>query len=202
MLIDVSLKLKEGMLFRKGSPLFSISNLKCFHEEEGQYETSIITTPAHIGTHIDIISKDNNIDLSRFIGRGILIDMPKCNAGAITLDNLDNQDLVEKDDFVFFRSGWSKYIGEEKYFYHPELAFEVVEWLSKKKVNMVGIDALGLGIGKNHGLYDRYLAGNGIYIIENLTNLDLIKEKTFTVYCFPLSIENLEAIPTRVIVEI
>lgn len=198
----MSLKLKEGMLFRKGSPAFSIVQIKCFHEEEGQYDTSIITTPSHIGTHIDIISKDNKIDLSRFIGRGILIDIPKCNEGPITLENIKNQDLVEQNDFVFFRSGWSKYLGEEEYFDHPELSFEVIEWLSKKKVNMAGIDALGLGKGKNHGAYDRYLVDNEIFIIENLTNLELIKEETFTVYCFPLNIEDLEAIPARVIVEV
>jgi len=71
MLIDVSLKLKEGMIFRKGSPPLSITPLKCYHDTEGCYYTSIISTPSHIGTHIDIISKDNLIELDRFIGRGI-----------------------------------------------------------------------------------------------------------------------------------
>jgi len=202
MLIDVSLKLKEGMIFRKGSPVFSITRLKCFHEEEGQYDTSIIATPSHIGTHIDIIDKDNKIDLNRFIGRGILIDISNFNESPITLEHIKNQSSVREEDFVFFRSGWSKYLGYETYFDHPEISFEVIEWLSEKKINMVGIDALGLGKGKNHGAYDRYLAGNGIYIIENLINLDLIKNETFKVYCFPLSIDNLEAIPARVLVEV
>jgi kynurenine formamidase len=202
MLIDVSLRLKDGMFFRKGSPSFSITQLKCFHEGEGQYETSMINTPSHIGTHIDIVNKNNKIELSRFIGRGVLIDISNCNLDPITLNNIHNKDLVKKDDFVFFRSCWSKNIGDEKYFDHPELSFEIIEWLSKRKVNMVGIDALGLGKGKNHGAYDKYLAGNGIYVIENLINLDSIKDEIFTVYCFPLNIENLEAIPARVVVQI
>lgn len=68
---------------------------------------------------------------------------------------------------------------------------------------MAGIDdALGLGKGNNHGAYDRYLAGKGIYIIENLTNLDFIKNETFKVCCFPLTVDNLEAIPARVLVEV
>ena len=202
MLIDVSLKLKEGMIFRKGSPGFSITQIKCFHEEEGQYDTSIITTPSHIGTHIDIIDKDNKIDLDRFIGRGILIDISNFKESPITLEHIKNKGSIKEDDFVFFRSDWSKYLGDEKYFDHPEISFEVIEWLTKKKINMVGIDALGLGKRKNHGAYDRYLAGNGIYIIENLINLDFIINETFKVYCFPLSIDNLEAIPARVLVEI
>lgn len=201
MLIDVSLKLKEGMIFRKGSPRFSITQLECIHEEE-QYETSMINTPSHIGTHIDIIDKDNKIDLDRFIGRGILIDISNFKESPITLEHIKNKDSVKEGDFVFFRSDWSKYLGDEKYFDHPEISFEVIEWLTKKKINMVGIDALGMGKGKNHGAYDRYLAGNGIYIIENLTNLGCIKNETFKVYCFPLSIDNLEAIPARVLVEV
>ncbi len=201
MLIDVSLKLKEGMVFRKGSPRFSITQLKCIHEEE-QYETSMINTPSHIGTHIDIIDKDNKIDLNRFIGRGILIDISNFKESPITLKHIKNKDSIKEDDFVFFRSGWSKYLGDEKYFDHPEISFEVIEWLTKKKINMVGIDALGLGKGKNHGAYDRYLAGKGIYIIENLTNLDFIKNETFKVCCFPLTVDNLEAIPARVLVEV
>ena len=202
MLIDVSLELKEGMIFRRGSPAFSIAQIKCFHKDEGQYDTSIITTPSHIGTHIDIIFKENKIELSRFIGRGILMDTSPCNGGPLKLEHVKNQGSVKKDDFVFFRSGWSKYLGEDKYFDHPELSFEVIEWLARKKVNMVGIDALGLGKGKNHGIYDRYLVDKGVYIIENLINLDMIKEEIFTVYCFPLNIDNLEAIPARIIVDV
>ena len=202
MLIDVSLKLEEGMLFRKGSPRFSISELKCYHEEEGNYLTSIINTPSHIGTHIDVIRKNNIISLDRFIGRGVLIDISKIKESPIALNQIQDNNSIKKDDFVFFKTGWSKYLGKEKYFVHPELSIEVLDWLIKKKVNMVGIDALGLGKGKNHGAYDRHLASHGIFIIENLTNLDEIKKESFKVYCFPLGIENLEAIPARVIVEV
>ncbi|NYT14148.1 MAG: hypothetical protein GKC01_06545, partial [Candidatus Methanofastidiosa archaeon] len=150
----------------------------------------------------DIVNKNNKIEVNRFIGRGVLVDISKCSEGPISLENISNKRLVKKDDFVFFRSCWSKNVGEEKYFDHPELSFEVIEWLSKKKVNMVGIDALGLGKGKNHGKYDRYLVDKSIYVIENLTNLDLIKDEVFTVYCFPLNMENLEAIPARVVVQV
>ncbi|NYT04182.1 MAG: hypothetical protein GKC00_05685, partial [Candidatus Methanofastidiosa archaeon] len=97
MLIDVSLRLEEGMFFRKGSPSFSITSLKCFHEEEGQYETSIINTPSHIGTHIDIVNKNNKIEITRFIGRGVLIDISNCNEGTITLDKMHNKNSVKKD---------------------------------------------------------------------------------------------------------
>ena len=50
---------------------------------------------------------------------------------------------------------------------------------------MIGTDALGLGQGRKHGEYDRLLAQNDVYILENLTNLAAIPQPEFTVYCFP-----------------
>ncbi|HOC77807.1 MAG TPA: cyclase family protein [Methanofastidiosum sp.] len=202
MLIDVSLKLKEGMVFRGGSPPFSITSIKCYHENEGEYSTSIINTPAHIGTHIDTIVKDNLIEVDRLIGRGVLIDISNVKESQILMEHINNPNLVKKGDFVFFKTNWSNKIESNDYYNHPELSFEVLDFLVGKGINMVGIDALGLGKGKNHGIYDRYLASKGVFIIENLTNLDLIKKESFMVYCFPLSVENLEAIPARVVVDV
>ena len=78
----------------------------------------------------------------------------------------------------------------------------MVQWLISKRVNAVGIDALGLGRGRRHGEYDRLLIRNDIFVIENLANLSAIPRKEFKVQCFPLKIENIDAIPARVVVEI
>lgn len=78
---------------------------------------------------------------------------------------------------------------------------EVIEYLVDKKVNMIGIDTLGLGYGKNHGLIDTFVRKKGIYAIENLTNLDKIPNKDFRVYCLPMKIEGLDALPARILVE-
>lgn len=66
---------------------------------------------------------------------------------------------------------------------------------------MIGIDTMGLGKGKNHGKIDRLLARKQMYAIENLTNLNKLPEENFTVYCFPLKIEGIEAHPARIIAE-
>ena len=78
---------------------------------------------------------------------------------------------------------------------------EVMEYLVEKKVNMIGIDTLGLGLGKNHGLIDMFLGNHGNYAIENLANLDQIPEKDFRVYCLPMKIEGIDAFPARILVE-
>ena len=102
---------------------------------------------------------------------------------------------------MFFRTGWEECLGREKYFDHPELSMEIIEWLCSKEINMVGIDALGVGRLKNHGAYDRFLVDRDVFVIENLTNLKSIDNKSFKVYCLPLNIEGSDALLTRVIVE-
>ena len=82
-----------------------------------------------------------------------------------------------------------------------ELTPELVQWLISKEVNAVGIDALGLGLGRKHGEYDRLLIKNGIFVIENLANLAQIPANEFNVYCFPLRIDGVDAIPARVVIE-
>jgi len=77
-----------------------------------------------------------------------------------------------------------------------------VEWPISKQVVAVGIDALGLGRGQRHSEYDRLLAAQDILVIENLKNLGALPEKRFKVYCFPLKIEHVDAIPARVLVEV
>ena len=114
---------------------------------------------------------------------------------------MEDQVELGEGDFVFLRTGWDRYAGSRRYYEHPELSPEVLEWLIGRKVNAVGIDALGLGRDRRHGEYDRLLVNNGVFVIENLVNLGQVEPRSFKVYCFPLSIENVDAIPARVVVE-
>ncbi|MDW7739717.1 MAG: cyclase family protein [Bacillota bacterium] len=202
MLIDVSLEITDGMVFRPGSPPVKIRTEEFFHEDEdGKYNTVTVSMPLHMGTHIDMVDKNNRIEPARFIGRGILFDVSSIVDREIVLEDLDHSITVEKGDFVFFKTGWDRYINSERYKIHPEISREILEWLVEKEINMVGIDALGLGRGRKHGDCDRYLSGNKIYVIENLVNLDRVRGKIFKVYCFPLKISETDAIPARVIVD-
>jgi len=109
---------------------------------------------------------------------------------------------LNRGDFVFFRTGWSRFVGTDRYYEHPELSTEVVSWLASSGINMVGIDALGLGRDRKHGRFDRLLVQEDIFIIENLTNLAAIPVEEFRVYCFPLKLAGVDAVPARVVVEI
>jgi kynurenine formamidase len=202
MLIDVSMPITEGSVFRLGTPPVRISTERFYHESEGDYESIMLACSAHTATHLDLVFPDRRVELERMIGAGKVVDASQVADMEISVENVKGQTTIEPGDFVLFRTGWSRFAGTERYHNHPELSRELVEWLAEKRVNAVGIDALGIGLGRKHGEYDRLLARRDIYVIENLVNLEAIPQRPFTVYCFPLKIENTDAIPARVVVEI
>lgn len=201
MLIDISMSLTPGSVFRLGTPPVEIATRKFYHESEGEYETVMLSLPAHTATHIDLVFPDNTIGLERMIGPGKLIDATAVQGNSIGLADVEGQVDLRKGDFALFRTNWSQFAGTDRYYRHPELAMEVVQWLISKEVNAVGIDALGLGLDRKHGEYDRLLIKNGIFVVENLANLSQIPENRFKVYCLPLKIEGVDAIPARVVIE-
>ena len=206
MYIDLTMPMRPGMIFRKGSPPLDVHREDFSHEEEGTYSMSMVTTPVHIGTHIDIMDGAVELSPERFIGRGKLIDVTATahrNGAVISFDACGGIEEVGEDDFVFFHTGWDKYAETETYFHHPELSRGVIEFLIERKINMAGIDALGLGLGKNHGTFDRLLADNSMYAVENLWNLGRLPAgKDFTVYCFPIRLPGVEALPARIVAEV
>ena len=202
MLIDVSMPITTGSVFRLGTPPVEIASRRFYHESEGEYESVILSLAAHTATHVDLVFADKRIGPERMIGRGKLLDVTQVSGGEIQLGDVEHQVKIESGDFVFFRTDWSKFVGTEEYYNHPELTAEVVQWLVSKRINAVGIDALGLGRDRKHGEYDRLLIKNNVFVIENLANLSASSRREFKVYCFPLKIENTDAIPARVVVEI
>jgi kynurenine formamidase len=201
-LIDVSMTIERGSVFRLGTPPVEIASRRFYHESEGEYESTVLSFSTHTATHIDLVFTDRRLDPTRMIGTGKLIDVTQVSGSGIRLDDVWHQVEVESGDFVLFRTDWSEFAGTAKYYDHPELSLEVVQWLVSKSINAVGIDALGLGRGRRHGEYDRLLARNDIFVIENLANLSAIPKKEFNVYCFPLKIKGTDAIPARVVVKV
>lgn len=202
MLIDITQTTKIGRVYRKGSEPLKVEKVKRASGSGKEYITTNFSCDVHnMGTHIDVISEENILETERLIADGIKFDVSHITDRVITLKDLELS-LVKEGVFVFFQTNWDKYFeDEEKYNNYPEISMEVMEYLVSKKVNMIGIDTLGLGKSRNHGLIDVFLGENKIYAIENLANLDKIPEKDFKVYCMPMKIEGLDAFPARLLVE-
>ena len=202
MIVDITQTTRIGRVYRAGSKPLDVQQVTRSSKSGKEYTTTSFSCDVHnMGTHIDVMSSEVILENERLIGTGIKFDVSNIVDRPVELEDIDLS-LVEKGKFIFFQTNWDKYFDEEEiYNNHPEISMEVMEYLVEKKVNMIGIDTLGLGLGKNHGTIDVFLGKHEAYAIENLANLDQIPEKDFKVYCLPMKIEGLDAFPTRILVE-
>lgn len=155
----------------------------------------------HIGTHLDTYEK-RNIPLEYFKSVGVLFDVR--NISEVTPDNIDLE-LIKPDSFVIFRTGQiEKYTyGDKLYFHnHPQLSNDLIEILCEKGIRFIGIDSPGIRQNEEHEKADILCERNGIYVIENLSNLDKIYAQSFNVYTMWLDDEVMTGLKCRVVVEI
>lgn len=202
MLVDITQTTQLGRVYRAGSKPLEVKSVKRYSRSGSEYTTTCFSCDVHnMGTHIDVMNTDIIIENDRLISKGVKFDVSNITDRAIELDDLELS-RIKEGVYVLFQTNWDKYLDDdEKYSNHPEISMEVIEYLVGKKVNMIGIDTLGLGLRRNHGTIDEYLAENKIYGIENLANLNSIPEENFKVYCLPIKIEGLDALPARLLVE-
>lgn len=202
MIVDITQVTKIGKEYRDGSAPLKVEKVTRESKSGSSYITTNFSCDVHnMGTHIDVMSSDAYISEDRLIAEGIKFDVSHITDREVTLEDLDLS-IVKEGVYVFFQTNWDKYLEDDvKYNNHPDISFSVIEYLASKKVNMIGIDALGLGKGRLHGEIDRFLGKEGKYSIENLTNLDKIPESNFKVYCLPIKVEGIDACPARLLVE-
>jgi len=201
MLIDITQETKIGKIYRTGSPALSVKEIVCNEGTKSEYKTIEYSIATHnMGTHIDVMGIGVEIPLERLIGKGVKYDVSNIIDRPIEIKDVDLS-LIKGGEFIFFQTNWSKYLMEDRYADHPEISMELVQKLIDLNINMVGIDALGIGKNKNHGTIDKLLGKAKKYAIENLCNLDKVPTNGFKVYCFPSKIEGLDALPARLIVE-
>lgn len=201
MLVDISQETKIGKEYRKGSPVLRVSKIICNEGTRSEYETLEYSLASHnSGTHIDVMGIGVELPLERLIGNGIKFDVSHIRDRAAEEGDVDLS-LIKGGEFIFFQTGWDRYLMEDTYDNHPEISLELVEKLSEMDINMIGIDALGIGRGRNHGTIDKLLGKAGKYAIENLCNLDKIPKENFKVYCLPVKIEGIDTMPARILVE-
>ena len=192
MKIDLSFKLDKKAL---EETLGSLAQVNMNLEKQG-----------HVGTHFDIMNKEFSID--NVITKGRVFDISHIKTEEVKLKDLDLSS-VEKGDFIMFHSGILKRLkyGSKEYFStNIELSDEVIDYLIDKEVNFIGIDMNGAQKPANHQRIDQHCADRGVFIIENLDNLDLVLEKasdkSFTVYTFPVNMSGFSGLPCRVIAQI
>ncbi len=222
--IDLTHTIHNDIQIYPGDPVPSIS--RGLTHEKDYCHVDQLKLGSHTGTHIDapyhFLKKGKKIDelpVQRFVGDGVLIDVSaKSDRDLIEPGEVEPyEDEIAQGDFVIFRTGRDKYFGTPKYYFHPYLSAEGARLLVKMGVSLVGIDALNVDptyygsmdsdpSAKDLPDEEQYgypvhdiLLGNDILIVENLCNLDKIKQRNGFYSFLPLKLKDSDGSPVRAV---
>lgn len=194
--IDLTVPLSENTPVYPGDPATVIKPAGVLADDG--YCDHYISLGTHVGTHIDapmhMIQNGKSLDsisIEQFIGPGKYIDARNGNFSAVKDTD------IEAGDIVLLHTNMASQYHNPIYFEdYPAIPDEIADYLISKKVKMVGVDMCS----PDHEPFPihKKLLGNNILIIENLTNLDKLAGKQFTVYALPIKLD-IDGAPARVI---
>lgn len=201
--IDLSVVVNENTPAYPGDPKIKIEKLGTFDKDT--YNDHKVAFGIHSsGTHIDAplhMVKDgkslDQIPIEKFIGKGKLVKVE----GDFDLETIKKAGIQE-GGIVLFYTGMTEFYGQDDKYYRderPEMTEDVANYLVEKKIKMIGLDMCSPD--KEPFPVHRILLKNEILIIENMTNLDQLKNQEFTVYALPINLQ-LDGGPARVIAQI
>jgi kynurenine formamidase len=193
-LIDLSHVIQHNMPVHPYDGTVNVYEDKTLAQDK--YNNSRLETGMHAGTHIDaprhFLNSDmyiSDFDLERFIGRGCLLDVRGENN--ITLKD-EYYNMVHENDIVLLLTGFSSLYGQTEYYEkfnnHPIVDPKLANFFVEKKIKMLGMD---MPKPDNYPFeIHKLLLNNNIFIMENLTNLERLLDKTsFEVIAIPLKIK-------------
>ena len=160
----------------------------------------------HIGTHFDVMDKKFPLE---YVKRdGIVFDVSSLEKKEIESNDIDLTQ-IKPDMFVAFYSGHLEKTGygTPEYFKdHPQLSKALIDKLLEKSISIIGIDFVGIRNMKEHTEMDQYCADNGVFVVENLCNLDKVLDNKrsvkFKVHTYPIKYSDMTGLPCRVVAEI
>jgi len=203
MIIDLTQTLKNGISIYPETENPSFDKISSV-VDNGSAVTKI-SFNSHTGTHMDapahFVDQGKTLDqfhLEEFTGNGLVINCFQTES--ITLDLLKPYaEQIKNSSFVLFFTNWDKKWNTPQYVDpFPVLTLEAIEWLLQFPIKGLGFDSFSADPidsvdFPNHQL----ILGHGLLIIENLTHLDQLLNKSFDFYTIPLKIKDSDGSPIR-----
>ncbi|MBN2166950.1 MAG: cyclase family protein [Marinilabiliaceae bacterium] len=198
--IDLTHKITSNMPVFPGDKKNKIIQLNTI-DNDG-FSNYQLTTGMHIGTHIDgplhmLTHKKyiGDIDISNFIGKGILIDHTK----ELNIDQLSSTNFHNKIAIIYTRH--YKHFHTQTYFTkYPIITPKLIDFLIDSKVKIIAIDTPSPDYYPFHT--HKKIFNAGICLVENITNLEPLKYiNHFNIIALPLKIET-DSSPLRVVAQI
>jgi kynurenine formamidase len=131
-----------------------------------------------------------------FLRDAVLLDL----TGKKSRQLIDDEDLeaaeeraglaVREGEVVIIRTGWEKFVHSKGYLLeHPSLSKNAAQFLEFKRVAGVAVDTPNLDDPDNENLSAHsILLRRGIFIVENLCNLDKLDRERFRLVALPLRV--------------
>lgn len=208
--IDLTLTISKNLPTFPGSPRPEFIPWQTI--DKNGYNLELLFLSSHSGTHIDAPfhfiqngKKIHAIPVKRLATDAILIKLRKKENQAITKNDIvkfeKKHGIIPKNATIVFATGWQKNLKSKIYFEkNPGLSVSAAKYLSFKKINLVGIDAPSIDLGKEKQfLVHQILSKNNILIVENLANLEKILKNHFTLIVLPLKLKDATGSPVRAI---
>ena len=206
-----------------GHSEFTVQDLKILNIDG--YAVKKISMNTHHGTHIDVaahmIEDGKTLEkypITSFIGSGVAIDFSNKKPGEpIESEDFDEyKDVINNNDMVFIHTGWDKKRGNNKEYLYlwPYLDISGAEFLTSKKIKLVGTDGLSIGgwssetpmhkqITDTAKKVHEIILNSGAIIAEEVANIDklLLNEKYVNALFFvmPLNIMDSDGSPVRIL---
>ncbi|MBU1292927.1 cyclase family protein [Patescibacteria group bacterium] len=201
MFVDLSVLLNEETPVYPGDPQTHITPAGLLHKDG--YKDHYVCIGTHVGTHMDAPSHMlengknlNDFPLERFSGRGVLIEVNE----SFNIEEVKSA-AVQKGDVVLFNTELSARYQEDVYFTdYPAMSEEIAQFLIEKEVGIVGVDTCSVDNIDGFPIH-KLLLQNEVLIIENLTNLKILRGKNFRVHAFPVKLA-IDGAPVRAVAEL
>lgn len=192
------------------NPFLTHNQTKPMFDGKCSFEITEIKFQSPVGTYIDSpyhrYSKGRDISeikLEELILPGVVID----SRGKSSFESVDLEIIPKNTNLmgnaVLFNFGWDKYWGKEQYYSYPYISEELIEFLIKKEVKLVGVDTINIdNYNNNKRPAHTQLLKNEILIVENLKNLNCLYGKNFRFFAVPIKGKKVTSMPIRAFAEI
>ncbi len=208
--IDLTLTISENLPSFPGSPIPKF--IPWAKIKTDGYNLELLFLSSHSGTHMDApfhFVKDgmkiHQMDTNRFVREAVILKLKKGPHQSIPHKDIIQFEKkfgkIPNDATIIIATGWYKNLTKKTYFEkNPGLSSSAADYLSSKKINLVGIDSPSIDVGSNKEFsVHKILSKNNIIIVENLANLEKIKSSKFKFIALPLKLKDATGSPIRAI---
>lgn len=220
MILSLSYPLSRKSPLYLGSPEITVNLIKSIERGDNS-NNSLITFPAHAGTHIDLprhfCSRGKTVhDLIKYgtcISPVYCYDLPKDPGTSISSDDIARIPADQNARGILIRTGFYRYRESRKAAYltdYPWIQPDVPDLLCEMfpDLLLLGIDTISVSNPTQrtagHEVHRSFLCRDSPIIILEDTNLsyDCLTRRPLTMHIFPAFVDELDGVPVTVVVDI